>query len=252
MSAQNTVLITGANRGIGKGLVAVHLASANTTVIATVRDPSSAENLHSLSKGSGSQLIIIKLDVSSAESIRSGIASLKSDHGISSIDVVVANAGIAGITPKLTEADSSEIQTYIDVNAYGQLELFKAVSPLLQQSKTKGKFVYISSAGGSLTTMSNIVPLSAYGASKALGNFLFKWLSLEVDNVLIWAQHPGMVATEMGKAGFDALKAQGIDLSAHIITVEQSTNMLKNLIENATLESAHGKFLGPDGTELPW
>jgi len=65
------------------------------------------------------------------------------------------------------------------VNAYGQLELYKAVVSLLRASKSKAKFVYISSAGGSLTTMSNIVPLAAYGASKALGNFLFKWLALE-------------------------------------------------------------------------
>jgi norsolorinic acid ketoreductase len=61
-----------------------------------------------------------------------------------------------------------------------------------------------------------------------------------------------MVATDMGKAGFELLAKQGIDLSAHIISVEQSTNGIKNVIENASLESTNGKFLGPDGGELPW
>ena len=64
--------------------------------------------------------------------------------------------------------------------------------------------------------------------------------------------HPSMVATDMGKAGFELLAKQGIDLSAHIISVEQSTNGIKNVIENANLENTNGKFLGPDGGELPW
>ena len=50
-----------------------------------------------------------------------------------------------------------------------------------------------------------------------------------------------MVATDMGKAGFELLAKQGIDLSAHIISVEQSTNGIKNVIENASLESTNGK-----------
>lgn len=95
------------------------------------------------------------------------------------------------MSSKLTDATISEIQNYIDVNAYGQLELYRAVASLLRNSGSNAKFVYMSSAGGSLTSMSNIVPLAAYGASKALGNFLIKWLSLEIDDVLIWAQHPG-------------------------------------------------------------
>lgn len=61
-----------------------------------------------------------------------------------------------------------------------------------------------------------------------------------------------MVATEMGKAGFELLEKQGIDLSAHIISVEQSTKGIKNVIDDANLEDTNGKFLGPDGGELLW
>ena len=39
-----------------------------------------------------------------------------------------------------------------------------------------------------------------------------------------------MVATEMGSKGFDALKEQGIDLSAHIVSVEQATLDLKKVV----------------------
>jgi norsolorinic acid ketoreductase len=213
MTSHSTVLITGASRGvylkvqahcdsrltlhskgIGKGLVAVYLANPNTMVIATSRDTSSANSLHSLPKAPGSRLIVVELDVASAESIKSGITSLTSEHSITSLDVVIANAAIASLThTKLVEVAIPEIQDYVNVNAYGQLELFRAVLPLLRKSEGKAKFVYISSAGGSLTDMSNIIPVAPYGASKALGNFLFKWLALEMDDVLIWAQHPGSV-----------------------------------------------------------
>ncbi|KEF60348.1 uncharacterized protein A1O9_01908 [Exophiala aquamarina CBS 119918] len=242
MSSFSTVLITGANRvipdlilshsttGIGTGLVTLYLANPNTTVIATVRNPLAAESLHSLHKASGSRLVIIKLDIASTESIKAGVESLTSEHSINSIDVVIANAGIVGMTPKLTETAISEIETYIHVNAYGQLELYKAVAPLLRKSESMAKFAYISSAGGSLTSMSNIVPLAAYGASKALGNFLIKWLSLETHDVLIWAQHPGMVATDSAKVGFEALEQQGLDLTTHIVSVEQSTQGIKKVV----------------------
>jgi norsolorinic acid ketoreductase len=141
-------------------------------------------------------LIIIELDVGSTESIKRGITSLTSEYGITSLDVVVANAAIASLThTTLADVAVSEIQDYVNVNAYGQLELFRAALPLLRKSEGKAKFVYISSAGGSLTNMSNIIPIAPYGASKALGNFLFKWLALEIEDVWIWAQHPGCAST---------------------------------------------------------
>ncbi|KAL9473296.1 hypothetical protein ACSS6W_007676 [Trichoderma asperelloides] len=198
MSSNTNILITGANRGIGKGLVTAYLAVPNTTVVATVRDPShtTAKSLQSLSKAAGSRLVVIKIDISSIESIGCGIKSLVSTHDVHTLDVVIANAGIAGMSASLALTPVSELQSFINVNAYGQLELFKAVAPLLRSSKVydKGKFVLISSAGGSLTTMNTILPLAGYGASKALANFLFRWLALENEDVLIWAQHPGLEA----------------------------------------------------------
>jgi norsolorinic acid ketoreductase len=97
------------------------------------------------------------------------------------------------VSPKLNEARVSDFQPFFDVNAFAQLELFKAVAPLLckPKSESKGKFMYISSLGGSLTLMSNIIPTAAYGASKSLGNWIFKWLSLEQSDIIVWAHHPG-------------------------------------------------------------
>jgi norsolorinic acid ketoreductase len=196
MSSPLTILITGANRGIGFGLVTLYLARPSTTVIATVRDPTSPSSkaLQSLPRSPASRLIVINLDLASTESVNVGIQSLTVKLNIHALDVVIANAGIAGTTPPLLSCTTADLQTYIDVNAFGSLKLYKEVLPLLLKSKAQPKFIYMSSAGGSLTSMSTMVPLAAYGASKALGNFLFKWLALEQEGdekVVVWCQHPG-------------------------------------------------------------
>lgn len=149
-----TLLIV--STGLGKGLVATYLLTPNTTVIATVRDLSKSDSLSALPKASGSSLFIVKLEISSADSIATAIDTLKT-HNIDALDVVIANAGISGPTKSLAEAPASELQKYIDVNAYGPFELFKAVLSLLRSSgaEKKAKFVLISSAGGSLTAMYN-------------------------------------------------------------------------------------------------
>jgi len=179
--------------GIGKGLVAAYLNSSNTTVVAAVRNIASAGTLRSLPGASASRLLVIEIDVASTNSIKRGIASLEHERKIDSLDVVLANAGSAAVSPALTEMGVSDIQPFVDVNVYGQLELFKAVAPLLRGSKSgaPGKFMYMSSLGGSLKAMNTVAPLAAYGASKALSNFFFKWLSLEQQDIIVWSQHPG-------------------------------------------------------------
>ncbi|KAJ8115997.1 hypothetical protein OPT61_g2488 [Boeremia exigua] len=249
-----TILVTGASRGIGKGLVAAYLNLPSTIVVAAVRNAASADSLLSLPKAYNSRLVIIEVDVASVDTIKRGIASLASEHNINSLDVVLANAAKAGFSPKVTESEISDIQPFVAVNAYGQFELYKAVAPLLRNSKkeSKGKFIYMSSAAGSLTAMSPILDVSAYGASKAIANFLFRWLSFEQQEIVIWAQHPGVVATDIAKATFVDLKTKGIDLAPFAISVEESCQSILKVIDNATLENTHGKFFGPDGGELPW
>jgi NAD(P)-dependent dehydrogenase (short-subunit alcohol dehydrogenase family) len=111
-----TVLITGANRGnfetqkvsasdsntnlftgIGRGLLAVYLSRPDTTAIAAVRDTTSATtlSLKDLPHGSGSKLIIVKIDNVSLTDAGEAVNQLKAESGITSLDVVIANAGIA-------------------------------------------------------------------------------------------------------------------------------------------------------------
>lgn len=166
---------------IGNGLVTAYLQSPNTTVVAAVRNIASTDSLTSSLKSPGSRLVMIEIEVASVRSVNCGVAPLEFDHTIDRLDVVLANAGVAAVSPSLIRAGVNDIHSFLDVNAYGQLELSRAMAPLLRRtsSGSSGELMYMSSLGGSLTVMSTVAPLAAYGASKALGNFLFRWLSLE-------------------------------------------------------------------------
>lgn len=142
--------------GFGKALVEAYLSVPDTTVVATVRDVAKAEaSLSSLSKASGSRVIVMNMEMASAATITSGIETLKTTHNISALDIVIANAGLIAPTPSLAHASTSDIQTFIDVNTYGPFELCKAVLPLLRAAGSKAQFVYVSSLAGCLNNMQN-------------------------------------------------------------------------------------------------
>jgi norsolorinic acid ketoreductase len=92
MSSSNAVyLITGANRGLGLGLVTALLKRPNTTIIAGVRDvsSSSAQALLSLYTAEGSKVVLAHIDSNNQSSAQVAIKGLKDIH---KIDTVIANA----------------------------------------------------------------------------------------------------------------------------------------------------------------
>ncbi|KAM0803849.1 hypothetical protein BDR22DRAFT_960464 [Usnea florida] len=118
-------LITGANRVF-------------TTVIAGVRDPSlpSVKDLDTLPKGSSSNLIIVKIDSISETDAAAAVETFQSEHSISSIDTVIANAGIAKTQAYglVAGVKIHDVKEHVDVNAIGPLVLFQATLPLLQKA----------------------------------------------------------------------------------------------------------------------
>ncbi|KAI9688387.1 MAG: putative secondary metabolism biosynthetic enzyme [Bathelium mastoideum] len=134
--APTIVLITGCNRGIGKGLLELYLARPNHTVIAANRDPSHATSkaLTDLPKASGTSLLLIKIDATSPADPADAVTNLAS-HGIDHIDILVANAGIAEKWPKVSEVHVEDMQKHIVPNVYGIIWLFQAFLPLLKKSR---------------------------------------------------------------------------------------------------------------------
>ncbi|KGO47994.1 Short-chain dehydrogenase/reductase SDR [Penicillium expansum] len=246
----NTVyLITGASRGIGRGLLGTFLARPNTTVIAAVRDPAgaSAQSLQSLSKGNSSILIVVKIDAKSPTDPAAAVETLQTEHGIDHLDVVIANAGISEDISPVHKASISVVQEHIEVNAYGPIYLYQAFYALLKKS-AKPTFVGVGSPLGSIGGMDQRpYPNTGYGSSKAMLHWIVRKIHFENEDFICFVADPGFVQTDMGNSG---AKLFGFEKAFQ--TVEESVGGIVKTIDEGTRESVGGQLRVWDGTEFPW
>jgi NAD(P)-dependent dehydrogenase (short-subunit alcohol dehydrogenase family) len=148
------VLITGANRGIGRGLLELYLQRPNHILIAANRDPSdpTSQEIASLPRAEGTVVHVIKNDstvpTGAAEAVKQ-LGSLGIDH----LDIVIANAGVAYKFPLVRETTPEDLEMHMAPNVYGFLRLFQATLPLLQAAKSP-KWVTIGSSAAFLTVFS--------------------------------------------------------------------------------------------------
>ncbi|CAI7641182.1 unnamed protein product [Penicillium palitans] len=238
--APTIVLITGANRGIGKGILELYLQKPNHTVIAANRDPShpTSNALADLPKAEGTTLDVIKLDALSPTDPAAAVKTL-SAKGITHIDILIANAGIALSWPKVSEVKVEDIQKHVDVNVYGFIRLYQAFRPVLKESQAP-KLVTIGSSSAFLTN-------AAYAPTKGAQHWYTKAISAEDPWLTAFPLDPGWVQTELGNRGADAF---GIEKAA--ITVEESVTGVLKVIDASTLETHSGKLFKYDGNQEPW
>ncbi|KAL2820570.1 hypothetical protein BDW59DRAFT_113988 [Aspergillus cavernicola] len=245
----STILISGANKGIGRGLVAKYLAGENTTVIAAVRTPDSPDGI-SLSKlptGKGSRVIVVKIDAASDTDSKAAVASLHK-HGVTALDIVIANAGVFDMdafTPVAT-SDIAQIQLHFNVNAVGPVRLFQATLPLLEKS-SQPRFILMSSLMGTIAGISDMpLHIAPYGASKAAANFFARKIHYEHNDIATLAIHPGAVKTVAGNEA-----AQAFGYPGAFVEVEDSINAIVAKLDSLTNENG-GEFWNFDGTTIAW
>jgi norsolorinic acid ketoreductase len=193
--ASNTVyLITGANRGIGHGIVASYLEKPNNTVIATVRDATNralTKDLSSLPTGESSKLIIFSLEATHESEYNELLRKITSEYGTDHIDVVIANAGINYDMDPVATTSIAKMKEYMEVNAYGPLLLFQAVLPLLEKSATP-KFVGMGSLISSLGNLERCpIPMTPYATSKIVVHWLSRKIHFEHNNIISFVVDPG-------------------------------------------------------------
>jgi NAD(P)-dependent dehydrogenase (short-subunit alcohol dehydrogenase family) len=146
-----TTLITGTSRGIGLGLVKEFLKYSEYRVIATCRTPSLAKDLRKLQKEHSKRLLIFPLDITLEESHRTLKESL-SDHEITTIDILIANAGILSEEADgLPSTCSIEVlKDNIETNVIGSILTLQSYQDLVCKSRLK-VFSAVSSGLGSLS-----------------------------------------------------------------------------------------------------
>lgn len=226
-----TIVITGANRGIGLGLTRRFL-DAGKRVIAACRTPTAARELYALA--AGDRLSVQALDVCDAASV----AAFADALGIESVDVLINNAGIfGGERQDLESTDYDAWLRTLEVNTIAPFRLTTALLPQLRRS-SRPRVITLSSQMGSLGRDSS--GYVAYRSSKAAVNKVMQVLALELrgDGIIACPVHPGWVRTDMGGPGAD-------------ISIEESTTGLVALIESMTMAHS-GRFWTWDGREHPW
>jgi len=239
-----TILITGANRGIGLALTQRYLGQGER-VIATCRNPNKAEALKALEKDNGN-LSILPLEVTDETSIAALACTLNGN----TIDVLINNAGIlSGVDPYHSSSDQDPSQALdsfdpdgfekiLKINTIAPIMVIKALLPNLRSSKTR-KVAMISSGWGSITNLPDDSYM-AYGSSKAALNFITKSiaLTLQSEQFVVVSLNPGWVRTDMG--------SQDADLAP-----EESARRLVKIIDALTPRQT-GQFLRHTGELIAW
>lgn len=130
------VLITGASRGIGKGLLELYLAKPNHTVVAANRDPNRiiSKALADLPKADGTSLLLVKIDSTVPTDPAEAVKQLAS-YGIDHLDIIIANAGYPISGPRSLKSRSRICKSIPFNNTYSVIWLYQAALPLLKQSK---------------------------------------------------------------------------------------------------------------------
>jgi 3-oxoacyl-[acyl-carrier protein] reductase len=202
--SKRTALVTGASRGIGKAC-ALALAGVGNRVVLAARSAEKLEEVASEIRAAGGEAFVLEMDLSSHESIKSGIAKAAKEFG--RIDILVNNAGVTkdGLAVRMKQQDwESVIQTNLSGSFYAIQEVLQGM-----MRERWGRIVNISSVVGEKGNPGQ----ANYVASKAGLIGLTKSLAQEVGsrNITVNAVAPGFIATDMTQELSDELKQKMIE-----------------------------------------
>ena len=209
-----TVLVTGANKGIGFGIIK-HLGLSGWKVIVGARNQKRAEKVIDELKSLGIDVLgWVNIELADIASIESATKEINKTYP--DLSLLVNNAGIPG-EMSVTSGNTalSDIKETLDVNFIGTFALTKALLPLLE--KNNGRIVNI-------TVPSEVSPYwhpLAYVASKAAQNAMMGVMAIEFQQnnipLEIFSVHPGPTTTDlngnMSLPGFHDIETVGKKMS---------------------------------------
>lgn len=184
--SNEVVVVTGANRGLGRAFVQVALEAGAAKVYAGARDPKQLDDL--VARGEG-RVVALALDVTSDASLEAAAAKA------ADATVLVNNAGVlAGFSVLSTSA--ADLQRDFAVNTFGTLAATKAFLPALERA-AKAAIVNVLS----VVSFGSIPGLGGYSAAKAASYSMTQALRSELGKkgIAVHAAYPGPIDTDMVK-----------------------------------------------------
>ena len=228
-----TILITGANRGIGLKLTE-QFAEDGWQVLACCRNPVDAGQLQTLIKREPA-IELHALDVTNYVQM----VTLADQLGNRPIDILLSNAGIYGSKDVgFGAVDAEEWRQVLEVNTIAPLMLVQTFVEQVAASQQKLVAV-ISSKVGSIADNSSGGSY-IYRSSKTAVNQVVKSLSIDLASrdITVISLHPGWVKTDMGGPNAE-------------ISTDKSVSGLKSILQSAKLTQS-GQFIEFNGSSIPW
>ncbi|MBV2090909.1 MAG: SDR family oxidoreductase [Candidatus Thiodiazotropha sp. (ex Ctena orbiculata)] len=188
------VLVTGANRGIGRSIVEQFFEAGASKIYAAARK---AESLIPLSEIYGDQVVPLQIDLHQPETI------LEAAKRAGDVEIVVNNAGMLNIANPLASNAVVAMQDEMEVNVYGLMRMARAFAPIL---KANGGGVLVQL--NSVASIKNFADFATYSASKAAAYSITQGLRdmLKQQGTQVVSVHPGPIATDMASnAGLSEL-----------------------------------------------
>lgn len=228
-----TVLITGANKGIGLELVKIY-AGKGDTVLACCRDTAEAGALNELA--GTNDVRVCQVSVGETNSV-AGLA--KELAGIT-IDILINNAGMSGPAYEDQSVLKMEFDGWaetMNINTMAPVRVMQALIENLRSSDNP-QVITITSQMGALDL--DMTMAYAYCTSKAALNKFMKMAAIELakENIDVCVIHPGWVRTDMGGEGAD-------------ISSEESAEGIANVIAGLNSENS-GSFFQWNGETHAW
>jgi NAD(P)-dependent dehydrogenase (short-subunit alcohol dehydrogenase family) len=232
--AMPSVLVTGANRGLGLEFARQYLGDG-WQVYAACRDPESASDLRGLADASDQKLRILALDVTDLARVKAAAAELNGQ----AIDILLNNAGVGGARNQtIGYIDYDAWAKVLDANTMGPMRVSEAFVDNVVQSGRK-LIVTLTSGMGSIGDNTSGGAI-AYRSSKAAVNMVMRSLAIDLAprGITCVVINPGWVQTDMG----------GPHAS---LTPAESVARLRRLLDNLG-PAQSGKFFNHDGREYAW
>ncbi|GLH12882.1 uncharacterized protein GBIM_17542 [Gryllus bimaculatus] len=245
-----SILITGANRGIGFGLVKHLIENPGPLkyLFATYRNPEKMKELQSV-VCKHENVYLYQLDITNFKDHDLLVQYIDKKTNGYGLNVLINNAGVSSKFTRINLVKSEQMIENFMTNAVAPLMMSKAMLPLLKKASAsnassalgvhRAAIINISSVLGSISKndQGGFYP---YRSSKAALNSITKSLSIDVknDGILVTSLHPGWVKTDMGGPKAD-------------LSVDASVQAIVNTL-NSLNEKHNGAFIQYDGTELPW
>ena len=176
------VVVTGGNRGIGKG-ISTAFAQSGANVVVLCRNQASGQELVDSFAELGGKYACYECNIADLKSVEE--ATKKVFEFFDNVDVLVNNAGVATTTSFFAETGLDEWHRIINTNLHGVANVIYNIAPKMRDAGKGGSIINISSVGGQRVSGSKDHDNSPYNASKAGLDIFTKYLAIILGDAAI-------------------------------------------------------------------